>query len=130
MSNAPEDDIQDLHYAATLRWPIEQSFQECKGFLGMADYETRSYIDWHRHMMLVMVAHLFVLEVRHRFQKKNETGDRISVLTMPQALILIKAAMTQEPSNIKRAVRDVAYYQKSNAKAYRSHREIRLRSTA
>ena len=74
LSNAPADtDIRALHHAATLRWPIEQSFQECKSFLGMADYETRSYVCWHRHMLLVMVAHLFVLEVRHQFQK-NENG--------------------------------------------------------
>lgn len=72
LSNAPADiDIEELHHAATLRWPIEQSFQECKGYLGMDHYETRSYIGWHRHMLLVMVAHLFVLEVRWRFQKKT-----------------------------------------------------------
>jgi SRSO17 transposase len=73
ISNAPQDiNICDLHHAATLRWSIEQSFQECKSFLGMADYETRSYIGWQRHMLLVMVAHLFVLEVRHQFQKKTK----------------------------------------------------------
>lgn len=34
LCNAPADiDIKDLHHAATLRWPIEQSFQECKGYL-------------------------------------------------------------------------------------------------
>ena len=68
-------DIEELHHAATLRWPIEQSFQECKGYLGMDHYETRSYIGWHRHMLLVMVAHLFVLEVRHRFQKKKKKRE-------------------------------------------------------
>lgn len=52
--NAPADiGLQELHHAATLRWSIEQSFQECKSFLGMADYETRSYLGWHRHMLLV-----------------------------------------------------------------------------
>lgn len=72
MSNAPVDtDAQSLHHAATLRWPIEQSFQECKSFFGMSDYETRSYTAWHRHMLLVMVAYLFVLEVRKQFQKKR-----------------------------------------------------------
>ena len=71
-SNAPTDiDICELHHAATLRWPIEQSFQECKSFLGMGHYETRSYLGWHRHMLLVMVAHLFVVEVRYQFQKKT-----------------------------------------------------------
>jgi hypothetical protein len=49
---------------------------------------------------------------------------------MPQALILIIASMTQEPQKIRKAIRDVAYYQKNNAKAYRSHRKKRLRNSA
>jgi len=49
---------------------------------------------------------------------------------MPQALHLILAATTQDPSEIRRALRDVAYYQKSNAKAYRSHRKRRLKDSA
>jgi len=72
--DAPDDiHISELHYAATLRWPIEQSFQECKSCLGMADYETRSFVGWNRHMLLVMVAYLFVLEVRSLFVKKTKT---------------------------------------------------------
>ena len=131
LSNAPKEiDLSELHQAATLRWPIEQSFQECKSFLGMADYETRSYIAWHRHMLLVMVAHLFVVEVRQQFQKKNEVGENTAVLTMSQALILIKAAMTQDQATIRKAIRQVAYYQKSNAKAYKSHRKKRLQNSA
>jgi hypothetical protein len=49
---------------------------------------------------------------------------------MPQALILIIASMTKEPHKIKQALRDVIYYQKSNAKAYRSHRKKRLLKSA
>lgn len=131
LCNAPAIvDAQALHHAATLRWPIEQCFQECKSFLGMGHYETRSYLGWHRHMLLVMIAHQFVLEVRHQFQKKNDNGDCISILTLPQALILIIAAIKADSSEIQKAVRRVRYYQKSNAKAYRSHRKSRLRSTA
>ena len=71
-SNAPVDtEARILHRCATLRWPIEQCFQECKGYLGMSDYETRSFTAWHRHMLLVMVAFLFVLEVRQLFVKKT-----------------------------------------------------------
>ena len=70
-SNAPADiPISKLNHAALLRWPIEQSFQECKSFLGMDQYETRSYVGWYRHMLLVMVAHLFVMKVRFYFKKK------------------------------------------------------------
>lgn len=131
LSNAPFDtDIEELHHAATLRWPIEQSFQECKELLGMDHYETRSYIGWHRHMLLVMVAHLFVLEVRHQFVKKNATGEHTVILTTSQARILIIAAITGGPKEIRNALRNVAYYQRSNAKAYKSHRKRRLRDAA
>jgi SRSO17 transposase len=42
-SNAPADIAQaELDRAATMRWPIEQCFNECKG-LGMGDYESRSW---------------------------------------------------------------------------------------
>ena len=40
------------------------------------------------------------------------------------------AAMTQEPEKIRKALRDVAYYQKNNAKAYHFHRKKRLRNSA
>ena len=76
-SNAPADTaVSALHRASRLRWPIEQCFQECKSYLGMGDYETRSYLAWHRHMLLVMVAFLFVLEVRWLFKKKIHPAKR------------------------------------------------------
>lgn len=72
LCDAPANlDIDELDRAASLRWPIEQSFEECKSELGMKDYETRDFTAWHRHMLLVMLAHLFVLEVRFSFLKKT-----------------------------------------------------------
>jgi len=75
LSNAPADiPKNELHQAATLRWPIEQCFEECKSYLGMGHCESRSWNAWHQHMLFVMIAHLFVLEVRQRF-KKNGRAD-------------------------------------------------------
>jgi len=69
-SNAPADiTAQQLHRASTLRWSIEQCFQECKSYLGMSHYENRTYKGWHRHMLMVMAAHLFTLELRLRYKK-------------------------------------------------------------
>ena len=54
--NAPADiPINELDRAATLRWPIEQCFEECKSNLGMGHYECRSYQGWNRHMLFVMI---------------------------------------------------------------------------
>lgn len=72
ISNAPaEMAIEELDRAATLRWPIEQCFEECKSNLGMGHYESRSYRAWMRHMMFVMVAHLFTNIIRGKFKKKS-----------------------------------------------------------
>ncbi len=59
-----------LDKLATMRWSIEQCFQECKSFLGMTHYETRTYGGWLRHMQMVMIAHLFTTVLRLLLQKK------------------------------------------------------------
>jgi SRSO17 transposase len=70
LSNMPDDtSLSELDRLATARWSIEQCFQECKGYLGMTHYETRSYQAWHRHMLCVMIAHLFITILRDHLKK-------------------------------------------------------------
>lgn len=70
ISNAPENTEREvLNKLATLRWSIEQCFEECKSYLGMTHYETRTYQAWHRHMLLVMIAHLFTIVLRQAYKK-------------------------------------------------------------
>jgi len=72
LSNAPESLPQEqLYQASMLRWPIEQCFQESKENLGMDHYEHRSWPGWHRHMLFVFLAHLFLLQLRLKYQKKT-----------------------------------------------------------
>ena len=72
VSNAPEDiPYAELDCAATLRWPIEQCFEECKSYLGMAHYEGCSYPGWKRHMLFVMIAHLFTINIREIVKKRG-----------------------------------------------------------
>lgn len=74
LSNAPEDcPPEDLKKASLMRWSIEQCFREGKSYLGMADYEIRGYQGWRRHMAYVMLAMLFLLEVRQKLKKKRPT---------------------------------------------------------
>jgi SRSO17 transposase len=69
-TNAPADISQtELHEAATLRWPIEQCFEECKSYLGMADFEGRSYGGFMRHLLFVMIAHFFATSLRLELKK-------------------------------------------------------------
>jgi SRSO17 transposase len=69
-SNAPADTpVAALCRAATLRWPIEQCFQDGKSQVGMDHYEHRSWPAWHRHMLYVCVALHFLLRLRLQFKK-------------------------------------------------------------
>ena len=73
LSNAPEDTpLQRLTEASTMRWSLEQCFQEAKGELGLDHYENRSWTGWHRHMLYVFLAQLFLLKLRFKFKKKAQ----------------------------------------------------------
>jgi SRSO17 transposase len=70
ISNAPANISEaELHEAATLRWPIEQCFEECKTFLGMGHFEGRSYNGILRHWLFVMIAHFFTTNLRLDLKK-------------------------------------------------------------
>lgn len=70
LSNAPEHtSLEAMIRVCTLRWPIEQSFREGKTYLGMDHYEHRSWRGWHRFMLYVFLAMLFLWEVRTRLKK-------------------------------------------------------------
>ncbi|HID46226.1 MAG TPA: IS701 family transposase, partial [Chromatiaceae bacterium] len=56
--------LSELVKASTMRWPIEQCFQEGKSQLGMDRYEHRSWPAWHRHMIYVFLALHFLLRLR------------------------------------------------------------------
>jgi SRSO17 transposase len=55
---------------ACTRHQVEDFFEDTKGYLGLAQYETRSWVGWHHHMTLVGLAHLFVGVTRLHLKKK------------------------------------------------------------
>ncbi len=75
VSNAPaHTTFIELCQASTMRWPIEQCFQEAKSQLGMSQYEHRSWPAWHRHMLYVFLGLHFLLHVRLKL-KKNDNNN-------------------------------------------------------
>lgn len=66
-----ETTLEVMALVACSRFRVEEFFEACKSYLGMAQYETRSYVGWHHHMALVAVAHLFVTLTRVRLKKSR-----------------------------------------------------------
>lgn len=78
VSNSPvEMDFLTLVRMCGMRWPIETCFEDGKQSLGMGDYEVRSWIGWHHHMTLCMLAHHFLVRLQQEF-KKNSKPDPAS----------------------------------------------------
>jgi len=74
LCNAPVDaSVADIRKPALMRWSIEQCFNECKEYLGMDQYETRSWDAWNRHMLLTLIAHLFIIKLRIAFSSIPRT---------------------------------------------------------
>jgi len=56
--------LAELVRVAGSRWSIESSFKPAKGEVGLDQYEVRSWVGWHRHITLAMLAYAYLAAVR------------------------------------------------------------------
>jgi SRSO17 transposase len=67
------------------RHEIEELFEAAKGEVGLTQYEVRSWVGWHHHMTLALLALWFVICERERLGGKNpganSTGNPKRILT-------------------------------------------------
>ena len=70
MSNAPDDaSLLELVRLMKSRWPVEQGYQQLKEELGLDHFEGRSWIGFHHHACMTMLAFGFLQIERGRLRK-------------------------------------------------------------
>lgn len=84
LSNAPYDKpLEKLVRMQAQRYWVERPFQEAKNVVGMDEYQCRLWTAWHRHMLLVMLAMLFMMEQKIIY---GESSDLLSCRDIMQVL--------------------------------------------
>jgi SRSO17 transposase len=79
LSNASADEpLAELVRARSSRHQIEEVLEEGKGEVGLAHYEVRSWVGWHHHVTLALLALWFLVLERGRMGGENSSGHRVA----------------------------------------------------
>jgi SRSO17 transposase len=70
--------LEELVRARFTRHKIEEVFEAAKGEVGLAQYEVRSWVGWHHHITLALLALWFLCGERRRLGGENPGRDRVA----------------------------------------------------
>jgi len=78
LSNAPRSTrLPTVVWLSSLRWAIEQRFEEAKTALGMDHDEGRKHPGWYQHMLICLLAHVFLWHVKIRLGENSPGLDPV-----------------------------------------------------
>ena len=71
LSNSPEDThLEILAYVGGSRWRIETELETEKSNVGLDEYETRTWAEWHHHVALCLLGGAFLLTLQRAWGKR------------------------------------------------------------
>jgi len=65
--------IERLGQMSCSRYWIERALEDGKGEAGLADYQVRGWTGWHHHMVMTLLAMLFILQMVVKWGRKAES---------------------------------------------------------
>ena len=102
LTHAPEGTaLAELVRVAGMRWHIESLFEQAKGEVGLGHYEVRSWVGWHRHVTLAMLALAYLAAVRRAAAggcDPGEPGGRVAAVDHARGQAPALAAGLGEPA--------------------------------
>ena len=121
LSNAPiHTPITTFVWLSGMRWPIETCFKQCKQEVGMGDYQLRTWLGWHHHMTLCLLAHFFLVRIKLKLENKAPA------LTLEQTIDILRTLLQQRNFDAIWVIEVLNYRRRRNYAAYLSHRKKRI----
>jgi SRSO17 transposase len=88
LSNAPRGASKNrLAEMSGSRYWIERTFEDGKGIAGLADYQIRSWMGWHHHMTMTMLAMLYLMVL------SIDLGKKVDFLTVQDVKEIFEVIM-------------------------------------
>jgi SRSO17 transposase len=102
LSNAAEETAKEtLIRISGMRWPIESAILESKSELGMDHYEVRTWVGWHHHLTMTLLAHHFLVRLRLRLGGKISRSHRAASASTTERGAAEEATRRQEGHSIR-----------------------------
>ena len=125
LTHAPEETtLPELVRVAGSRWSIESCFEQAKGEVGLDHYEVRSWVGWHRHVTLAMLALAYLATVRKAAAGGVDPIDLAAdllPLTIPEVRRLLWALVGAQPPKPTVALRWSTWRRRHQQRARRAH---------
>ena len=116
LSNAPKDtSLEALLKMQAHRYWVERPFQEAKNTVGMDQYQCRLWTAWHRHMLLVMLAMLFMME------QKIVYGEPSNLLSCRDIVQVLAKALPHKDRTVEDVISIIGGRHKKRELAIKYH---------
>ncbi len=115
-SNAPDDtSIERLGKMSCSRYWIERALQDGKGTAKMADYQVRGWIGWHHHMVMTLLAMLFIMEIQIEF------GEKAPMLSVQDVKAVLEVILPRKEVTEEEILAIILQKHKARLSARKSH---------
>jgi hypothetical protein len=123
LSNGPEATTAErLAFQQGQRYWVEQALRNAKSEVGMADYQLRLWQGWHHHMAMVMLAMLFMFEVR------REHKEDLSLLSCHDVVEVLRVLLPRANVTYEEILRQLQERHKRRQASINSAYEKQLRN--
>jgi SRSO17 transposase len=124
--DSPDTPLTTLAQRQSRRYWVERTLQDAKGLAGLDEYQVRGWRGWHHHMTMVILAMLFLLQLKHQLRIKAP------MLTLQDTVQILETVMPKKqltPQQALQIIQDKHLNRSRSRNSYLRKQRIWLKAT-